>query len=233
MPDDTSHIAALFCLAVSGTNLFAGTGTGNGGGGVFLSTNNGTSWTAASTGLMNIEVHALAVSGRNLFAGTGSWKTPGGVYLSTNNGTSWTAVDSGLTGSVVNALAVSGGNLFAGTSGGGVWTRPWVWKRELVQMVTSVEPATSEVPRQFRLAQNYPNPFNPSTIIKFELPKTSQVSLTVYDVLGRQVAVLVNERREAGVYEVKFDGSGLSSGVYFYRLTAGSFVQTHKLLLMR
>jgi predicted GH43/DUF377 family glycosyl hydrolase len=88
-------------------------------------------------------------------------------------------------------------------------------------------------PTQYALGQNYPNPFNPTTTIKFELPKASHVSLSVYDILGREVSVLVNERREAGVHEVKFDGSNLASGVYFYRLRAGDFVTTKRLLLLR
>jgi Secretion system C-terminal sorting domain len=67
------------------------------------------------------------------------------------------------------------------------------------------------------LSQNFPNPFNPSTTIKYELPKSSEVTLSVYDMLGRQVSMLVNDRRSAGVHEVKFDGSNLASGVYFYR----------------
>ncbi len=105
-----------------------------------------------------------------------------------------------------------------------------------------------EFPAQTQLLQNYPNPFNPSTTIKFELQKSSEVRLTVFDVLGREVSVLVNERRDAGVHDVKFDASGLSSGVYFYRLIvrpldsaigrgsrsgAGDFVQTRKLLVLR
>ena len=94
------------------------------------------------------------------------------------------------------------------------------------------EPVGS-IPTEFRLFQNYPNPFNPGTIIKFEVPKASPVSLKVYDILGREVSVLVNERKEPGSYEVKFDGSNLASGVYLYRLRAGSFVQTKQLLLCR
>jgi photosystem II stability/assembly factor-like uncharacterized protein len=97
----------------------------------------------------------------------------------------------------------------------------------------SVSNDQNSLPMLFVLGQNYPNPFNPSTTIKFELPRVSHVSLTVYDILGRQVSVLVNERREAGVHEVKFDGSNLASGVYFYRLQAGTFVETKKLLLLQ
>jgi hypothetical protein len=88
-------------------------------------------------------------------------------------------------------------------------------------------------PTKFRLWQNYPNPFNSSTIIKFELPKSSQVRLTVYDVLGRHVTVLVNERMVVGVHDVKLDASELASGVYFYRLQVGEFTQTKRLMLMK
>jgi hypothetical protein len=97
---------------------------------------------------------------------------------------------------------------------------------------TNIESNTNN-PVTFTLEQNYPNPFNPSTTIKYELPKVSEVRLSLYDVLGREVAVLVNERRDAGVHEVKFDGSGLLSGVYFYRMEAGSFVETKRLLLIK
>jgi D-alanyl-D-alanine carboxypeptidase len=89
------------------------------------------------------------------------------------------------------------------------------------------------LPEAFKLEQNYPNPFNPSTTIKFELPKASMVRLSVYDMLGREVSVLVNERKNAGNHEVRFDASGLSSGVYFYRIQAGTYVETRKLLLLR
>jgi hypothetical protein len=90
-----------------------------------------------------------------------------------------------------------------------------------------------QLPTAFSLAQNYPNPFNPSTTIKFELPKSSVVRLSVYDMLGREVSVLVNETRDAGVHEVRFDASGLSSGVCLYRLQAEDFVQSRKLIILR
>jgi hypothetical protein len=100
-------------------------------------------------------------------------------------------------------------------------------------VIAEVNERQGELPEQVVLAQNYPNPFNPSTTIKYELPKASQVILSVFDMLGRQVSVLVNERRDAGVHEVKFDGSNLASGVYFYRLQAGDFVQSKKLMLLK
>ena len=99
--------------------------------------------------------------------------------------------------------------------------------------LVSVVERPARKPEQFVLAQNYPNPFNPSTTIKYELPWSSDVRLSVFDMLGREVSVLVNERRHAGVYEVKFDGSNLSSGVYFYRLQAGDFVSTKKVLVLK
>jgi len=88
-------------------------------------------------------------------------------------------------------------------------------------------------PTIFALSQNYPNPFNPATTISYDVPKSGIVALKVYDVLGREVALLVNEQKQPGSYRVKFDGSSLSSGVYFYRLQAGSFVDTKKLVLLK
>ncbi len=76
------------------------------------------------------------------------------------------------------------------------------------------------LPKDFALAQNYPNPFNPSTIIEYQLPKVSNVSLKVYDILGNEIVTLVNENKEAGNYEVEFNASRISSGIYFYKLQA-------------
>jgi len=89
------------------------------------------------------------------------------------------------------------------------------------------------VPKTFALEQNYPNPFNPSTAISYQLPVASNVSLKVFDMLGKEVATLVNARQEAGAYTVNFNANNLSSGVYFYRLQAGNFVQTRKMMLVK
>ncbi len=89
------------------------------------------------------------------------------------------------------------------------------------------------LPKQFTLAQNYPNPFNPTTLITYQLPVASEVSLKIYDALGREVATLVNGRQEAGLYTQPFNAANLSSGIYFYRLQAGNFVATKKMMLVK
>ena len=88
-------------------------------------------------------------------------------------------------------------------------------------------------PDHFKLFQNYPNPFNPTTIIRYEISATVLVTLKVYDILGKEVATLVNEEKPAGNYKVEFDRSNLSSGIYFYNLRAGEFVSTKKLVLIK
>jgi hypothetical protein len=98
---------------------------------------------------------------------------------------------------------------------------------------TSLKVFKSEVPASASLFQNYPNPFNPTTVINYQLSGNSLVSLIVYDMLGRQVKTLVNERQSAGNHSVAFRGDQMPSGVYFYRLLAGPFTDTKKLLLLR
>ena len=104
---------------------------------------------------------------------------------------------------------------------------------ETTALVTFVPSQKTPLPSSFVLLQNYPNPFNPSTTITYELPKSSDVRLTVVDLLGRELSVLVNERMEAGVHKARFDGTGLSSGVYLYRLRAGDFLSTKKMLVLK
>jgi hypothetical protein len=105
--------------------------------------------------------------------------------------------------------------------------------QDLFFEVTDVEEPVGAAPAEFALEQNYPNPFNPSTSIGFRVPEEGWVTLSVFDVLGREVAVLVSEPKAPGSYAVDFDARGLASGLYVYRLTAGSFAQTRKMLLLR
>ncbi len=94
-------------------------------------------------------------------------------------------------------------------------------------------------PKEYRLEQNYPNPFNPSTKIRYAIPllrgdeRGVSVSLKVYDILGNEVATLVNEQKEAGYYEIDFNASSMASGVYIYRLVSGKFVSTKKMMVLR
>ncbi|HEY5123477.1 MAG TPA: choice-of-anchor J domain-containing protein [Ignavibacteria bacterium] len=89
------------------------------------------------------------------------------------------------------------------------------------------------IPTKYELEQNYPNPFNPSTSIKFAIPKASDVKITVFNMLGQVVSVPVNENKIAGFYEVKFNGSNLASGSYYYRIEAGNFLETRKMMLIK
>jgi hypothetical protein len=99
--------------------------------------------------------------------------------------------------------------------------------------VTDVRQADNTIPGNFTLSQNYPNPFNPSTQINYSIPSSQKVVLKVYDELGREVATLVNQDQAAGNYTAEFSAAGLASGIYFYRLQAGSFVEMRKMILLK
>jgi len=99
------------------------------------------------------------------------------------------------------------------------------WTKEIAIQVSP--------PEKFELYQNYPNPFNPTTTIEYALPKAGNVTLKIYDAIGKEVVTLVNEAKEAGYYSERFDASKLSSGLYFYSLRAGKFIETKKMLLMK
>ncbi len=109
------------------------------------------------------------------------------------------------------------------------WGDPWWFKNG----PTGIKPQPSGVPAEFALEQNYPNPFNPTTEIEFSLPSTAQVRLTLYNLLGQEVATLAIGEMKAGNHAVTFDASRLASGVYLYKLTAGNYVSTKKMVLMK
>lgn len=107
-----------------------------------------------------------------------------------------------------------------------------MWER-VTEYISGINNSLSEKVNNFYLEQNYPNPFNPTTNIEFRISNFGFVSLKVYDVLGKEIVTLVNEEKPAGQYDVEFDASGLPSGIYFYRLTAGSYSATKKLVLLK
>ncbi|MEW5797565.1 MAG: T9SS type A sorting domain-containing protein [Bacteroidota bacterium] len=107
-----------------------------------------------------------------------------------------------------------------------------IWRLSFSDVLMRAEQDDVVFPRSM-LLQNYPNPFNPTTVIKYQLPVTSTVTLKIFDLLGREVATLVNEQKRPGSYEVTWDAKHISSGVYFYRLQAGDFVQTRRLVLQK
>jgi photosystem II stability/assembly factor-like uncharacterized protein len=213
--------ALINVLTFSGKYLYAGTSTG-----VYRTTNNGASWISVSTGLTNKYICVFAddpaVPGK-LFTGTYS----GGVFLTTNNGSTWSNVSIGLPAWDIYALTVCGTNLVAGTNGSNVWYRP------LSEIITDVNRAKSDISINFSLSQNYPNPFNPVTNISFSIPKRSFVSIKVYDLLGREVSTIISEEMPAGSYSQQWNATNMPSGVYFYRLHAGQFAETKKLVLLR
>ncbi len=98
---------------------------------------------------------------------------------------------------------------------------------------TNLNEFTKEIPAKFELLQNFPNPFNPVTDIRFVLPKTSIVKISIYDILGKEIEVLVNEKLSPGSYNVGWDASKHPSGVYLYKLSAGDFVETKKMILIK
>ena len=105
--------------------------------------------------------------------------------------------------------------------------------RGALNQVVGITNISGAVPDNYSLSQNYPNPFNPSTVVSFSLPVDSKVSIKVYDVQGKDVRTLVNDRMQAGTYEISFDGTGLNSGVYFYRMVTGNFSETRRMILLK
>ncbi|MEX2605604.1 MAG: pectinesterase family protein, partial [Gracilimonas sp.] len=111
--------------------------------------------------------------------------------------------------------------------------RDWIPSPDLTVVGISEPKPENEIPNEYEMRQNYPNPFNPSTKIGYSLPKTGHINISVYDLLGRKVTTLVNERKQPGEYEINFDASNLASGIYFYRIEANNFSQVNKMTLMK
>jgi hypothetical protein len=246
----------IYSLAVSGTNIIAGTALN----GVYISTNNGSNWT--QTTLNNQTIQSLLVNGNDIYAGTyysagiykstnngATWNRNGltnrsiysfalygnniiagsdgyGVFVSSNNDTNWVQRNEGLVGMErVYGLCILNNYIFAATDYS-------EYIRGLSEFI-GIKQISEQVPGHFSLSQNYPNPFNPSTKIRFDIPKQALTRITVFDILGREVKTLVNEELNAGKYEVDFNASAYSSGLYFYRIEAGDYVEVKKMVLVK
>ena len=226
-----NYIISVSCM---GSKVFAGKVNG----GIIFSNNNGTSWLDANVGTGYNKIQAFTQSGFDLFAG-GS----GGVFKLTKNINMWDTISIGAPVNV-DALTASRSYLYAGVNTQSLLQTgiAGVWRRSLSEIV-NVEKDNDDIPDQILLEQNYPNPFNPTTIIKYSIPselsplpggaRGGLVTLKVYDMLGREAATLVNEEQKAGNYEVEFNGANLASGIYYYRLKAGNYISTKKLVLLK
>jgi len=189
---------------------------------VMRSTDNGTTFQVFSTPSGNTTINAMCVVADNeIYIATDDKK----VYFSNTGGSSWQLMTTGIpVGANVYALGMVSGKLYAATYSYGVF----YYEPDAVSVSNG-----NELVKGFSLKQNYPNPFNPSTKISFSISKSAFVNLNVFDAAGKKVTVLLNDFRNAGEYDINFDASKLSAGVYFYKLQAEGFTETKKMILTK
>lgn len=209
--------AGLLSLCSNG-NILAGVSVY--GSGIILSEDTCGTWTQVSTVVPSA---GLSLVSGGALTGTDSL----GVFLFSDDGDSLGSRNDGLTNLNIHSLTIDNNNyVYAGTDNG-------VWRRPLLEITSVEEEQTDEIPTEFWLSQNYPNPFNPQTSIQYAVSNRQFVSLKVYDILGNEIETLVNEEKPKGSYEVTWHAANLPSGVYFYQLKAGSYVETKKMILMK
>ncbi len=190
----------------------------------------GANWADISNNLPDAPIDAFAID--NITSTTLYLGNDVGMYVSFNSGQNWQVLGEGLPFLPIGDIEVHPTEhiLVAGTYGRSMY------KIDL-DLVTNTEGDENQtVASSFLLEQNYPNPFNPTTTIKYQIPALSFVTIKVYDVLGSEVATLVNEESAtggAGSFEVDFNGDGLTSGIYFYQLRAGDYVETKKMIILK
>lgn len=193
--------------------------------GIFESSNSGITWSRITS---NMDVSCLIVVGNNLIAGTLNTYNglSNGIYVSKNTGNSWLHKNEGFNNLSISSLSYSNDYIFFSSYGSSVWKR---YFNDLI----NINKIDSRIPKSFSLSQNYPNPFNPITKISFQLPVTSFSSLKIYDILGKEIVTLVNEKLSPGTYRVDWNASEYPSGVYFYRLKTEKFTDTKRMLLIK
>jgi photosystem II stability/assembly factor-like uncharacterized protein len=195
--------------------------------GIYKSIDNGISWVNKTGAGPEYSCLLLNTDG-SMYTGTkGYW-----VYRSLNNGENWDIINSGMDQDkyVLSLLTTKSGYIFAGMDYYGLY-------RSVDKAITEVENVNLK-PSRFSLEQNYPNPFNPSTTIKYSIPlnersKTLNVQLVVYDILGREVATLVNQKQKPGSYEVEWNANKFPNGVYFYKINIAEYSEVRKMILLK
>lgn len=191
----------------------------------FRSSNDGDTWIASPVP-GGASFTFTQIGDNNIFIGNQI-----GMSRSTDWGISWESINSGFpsTNIAVNGSCANDRFLFAGTSDHAVWRRP------LSDFgLTGVNKVNSVVPKGFILSQNYPNPFNPSTQINFSIPYKTDVLLKIFDIRGKEIKVLIdNKVLRAGTYNINWNSSGNTTGIYFYTLKAGNFLSTKKMILIK
>ncbi|MBK7499164.1 MAG: T9SS type A sorting domain-containing protein [Ignavibacteriales bacterium] len=198
--------------------------------GVIKTTDNGNNFIQLNNGLTNLNIKQLILKPGVFIALTGD-----GIFCSLDEGNYWTPFNlSGLNANINSVYLDNNQTLYACTDNG-------------IYVFTGVLNVEDEIiPTIFVLQQNYPNPFNPSTKICYTIPisptssplakgrnEVGFVTLKVYDILGKEIATLLNEEKSAGSYEIEFNASHLASGIYYYQLRAGDYVETKKMVLMK
>jgi len=207
------------CLNYYDNMLLAGTTLG----GAFYSIDYGANWINLNLyNLTNSTVNDIISINGTIIAGT----SKDGIFYTTNQGLNWSNINQGLDNFDIYTLCFDNQYLYAGSYGRSVWRRP------LSQLVY-ISHLNNKIPFSFSLLQNYPNPFNPSTVIRFQLSVVGNILLKLYDVRGREIQTLVNERLQPGTYEVSFDGSQLTSGVYFYKIMTDSYSETKRMIMIK
>jgi hypothetical protein len=231
------------------TALLGGPGAVTNAGAAWVFTRAGNTWTQQGQMLVGVgavghanQGYAVALSSDGNTALLGGWAddaNAGSAWIFTRLGNIWAQQGTKLFGSGAVGIAQQGSSVALSSDGNtaliGGWNdnnpegATWVF----VRGTSAVTERAVDHPLTFRLEQNYPNPFNPATKIQFTIVNRQLTILKVYDILGQEVATLVNEELNPGTYETRFDANGVASGVYFYRLQAGSFVDTRKMIVAK
>ncbi len=193
-------------------------------GGVWSSSNNGTTWENLNPSWTNTSLWALSVTNSNIFVATNNSK----IYLSTNNGTNWSDISAGLPANIgIDEITCNSTHAFAM-----VYQTGAVYRRPLSELI-GIQPISSEVPKQFSLSQNYPNPFNPVTNINFNVKKRGLVKLAVFNSIGQEIETLINQQLSPGSFKVDWNAASHPSGVYYYKIAAGEYTETRKMILIK